>query len=92
MEVVLPSFGAMLPVRTLGAHYTLRQGSLARFELTRDVRGSGWSLHKGTVLVGANRGSEYDRAFLSIVGFIDPATDRFVKLTGEASAATAALG
>src|SRR5262249_4311247 len=37
--VTVPSFGAMLPVRTLGAVYTLRQGSLARFELTRDMTG-----------------------------------------------------
>ncbi len=36
--VTLPSFGALLLVRTLGAIYTLRSGSLARFELTRDVR------------------------------------------------------
>jgi hypothetical protein len=73
----------MLPVRTLGALYTLRQGSLARFELTRDVRGEGWSMRKGTVLVGVSRGSEMDRAFMSIVGFIDPDTARLVKLTGD---------
>src|SRR5262245_21292049 len=48
--VALPSFGALLPVRTLGAIYTLRP-SLARFELTRDMRGEGWTMKKGTVLV-----------------------------------------
>ena len=53
---MLPSFGSMLPVRTLGVLYTLRSGSLARFELTRDVRGQGWAMKKGTVLVGVNRG------------------------------------
>ncbi|MGA9772972.1 MAG: hypothetical protein WBV94_28330 [Blastocatellia bacterium] len=73
----------MLPVRTLGVLYTLRSGSLARFELTRDVRGQGWTMKKGTVLVGVNRGGEYDRAYLSIVGFIDPESGRFVKLTGD---------
>ena len=81
--VVLPSFGSMLPVRTLGVLYTLRSGSLARFELTRDVRGQGWAMKKGTVIVGVNRGSEYDRAYLSIVGFIDPESGRFVKVTGD---------
>lgn len=81
--VVLPSFGSMLPVRTLGVLYTLRSGSLARFELTRNVRGQGWAMKKGTVLVGVNRGGEYDRAYLSIVGFIDPESGRFVKFTGE---------
>ena len=81
--VVLPAFGSMLPVRTLGTLYTLRSGSLARLELTRDVRGQGWAMRKGTVIVGVNRGSEYDRAYLAIVGFIDPESGRFVKLTGD---------
>jgi hypothetical protein len=81
--VVLPSFGSMLPVRTLGALYTLRSGSLARFELTREVRGQGWAMKKGTVLVGVSRGSEYDRAYLAIVGFIAPESGRFVKFTGD---------
>lgn len=81
--VVLPAFGAMLPVRLLGSLYTLRPGSLARFELTRDVRGAGWAMKKGTVLIGANRGGEYDRAYVAIVGFIDPESGRLVKLTGD---------
>ena len=81
--VVLPAFGSMLPVRTLGTLYTLRSGSLVRFELTRDVRGQGWAMRKGTVIVGVNRGSEYDRAYLAIVGFIDPESGRFAKLTGD---------
>lgn len=81
--IVLPSFGSMLPVRTLGVLYTLRSGSLARFELTRDMRGQGWAMKKGTVLVGVSRGSEYDRAYLAIVGFIDPESGRFVKVTGD---------
>ncbi len=81
--VVLPSFGSMLPVRSLGVLYTLRSGSLARFELTRDARGQGWAMKKGTVIVGVNRGSEYDRAYIAIVGFIDPESGRFVKFTGD---------
>src|SRR5215510_10724868 len=71
-SVKLPPFGAMLPVRTLGAFYTLRNASLARFELTRDLSGDGWSLKRGTVLIAQNQGSENDRAFLSLMGFIDP--------------------
>jgi hypothetical protein len=73
----------MLPVRTLGTLYTLRSGSLVRLELTRDVRGQGWAMRKGTVIVGVSRGSEYDRAYLAVVGFIDPELGRFVKLTGD---------
>jgi hypothetical protein len=33
-KVVLPPFGSMLPVRTIGGLYTLRSGALARLELT----------------------------------------------------------
>lgn len=81
--VAAPSFGSMLPVKTLGAVYTLRSGGLVRFELTRDVKGKGWSLPHGTILVGALRGAEFDRAFISLVGFIDSESGRFVKITGD---------
>jgi hypothetical protein len=81
--VVLPSFGSILPVRTLGKIYTLRSGSSIRLELTRYVAGEGWALSKGTVLIGQVRGSERDRAFIAITGFIDPSRDRFVTLAGE---------
>jgi len=90
--VILPAFGSVLPVRLLGSLYTLRSGSLVRFELTRDVRGPGWSMKKGTVLVGANRGSEYDRAYVAIVGFIDPERGRLVKLTGDVLGADGGAG
>lgn len=79
----LPTFGSMLPVKSLGVIYSLRSGALARFELTRDVKGKGWSLAHGTVLVGALRGSEYNRAFVSMVGFIDPESGKFVQLGGD---------
>lgn len=81
--IILPSFGSILPVRTLGKIYTLRSGSSIRLELTRYVSGEGWSLSKGTVLIGQVRGSERDRAFIAITGFIDPSRDRFVNLNGE---------
>jgi type II secretory pathway pseudopilin PulG len=81
--VALPSFGSMLPVRSLGVIYTLRSGGLVRFELTRDVKGKGWLLPHGTVLVGALRGSEYDRAFISLIGFIDSESGSFVKISGD---------
>ena len=80
--IPVPSFGSMLPVRSLGVIYSLRSGALARFELTRDVSGKGWSLPHGTVLVGALRGSEYDRAYISLVGFIDADSGKFVQIGG----------
>ncbi|MDX6443104.1 MAG: hypothetical protein QOH71_178 [Blastocatellia bacterium] len=81
-RVPVPSFGSMLPVRSLGVIYSLRSGALARFELTRDVSGKGWSLPHGTVLVGALRGSEHDRAYISLVGFIDADSGKFVQIGG----------
>lgn len=81
--VVLPSFGSMLPVRTVGGLYTLRSGALTRLEVTRDMNGNGWSMKRGTILIGTSRGGEYDRAYVSIVGFIDPQSGKLVKLGGD---------
>jgi hypothetical protein len=52
-------------------------------ELTRDIVGEGWALKKGTVLIAQQQGGAFDRAYVSVTGFIDPATNRFVKMTGE---------
>jgi hypothetical protein len=90
-RVVAPPFGAMLPIRTTGALYTLRPG-LARFELMRDVRGQGWQMRKGTTLIGQQQGGEYDRAYVSLMGFIDPESKRFVKVSGEVLGADGAPG
>jgi len=81
----------MLPIRTMGALYTLRPG-LVRFELTRDVRGQGWQMRKGTMLIGQQQGGEYDRAYISLLGFIDPESKRFVKAPGEVLGADGAPG
>lgn len=79
-----PAFGSLLPVRLLGAIYTLREsGGLVRMELSRAVRKGGFSYPAGTVIVGRLRGSEYNRAFISIIGAIDPATGKLIKFEGE---------
>lgn len=83
LPAVLPPFGTLLPVRTQGVIFSLRNNSYARLELSRDCHGDGWSLPKGTLLVGRVAGSEHDRAYVNAVGFIDPRTNRFVKMTGE---------
>jgi len=80
--VALPAFGAMLPIRMLGGVVTLRN-SIARMELTQDVKGEGWVLKRGTVFVAQSAGGAFDRAYLNVSGFIDPATNRLVKLSGE---------
>lgn len=77
-------FGTLLPIRFLGAVYTLRaSGGLVRMELTRSVSGKNYTFPAGTVLVGTLRGSEYKRAFISVVGLIDPKTGGLVKFEGE---------
>jgi hypothetical protein len=77
-------FGTLLPIRFLGAVYTLRaSGGLVRMELTRSISGENYSYPAGTVLVGTLRGSEYKRAFISVVGLIDPKTGGLVKFEGE---------
>src|SRR5215213_1749804 len=90
--VALPPFGSMLPVRTIGGLYTLRSGALARLELTRDIVGSGWSMKRGTILVGSTKGGEYDRAYVAIIGFIDPESSKFVKLGGAVLGGDGAAG
>jgi hypothetical protein len=82
----------LLPVRTLGAIYTLRSGSLARFELTRDVRGPGWEMKKGVTIIGRQQGGEYDRAYIALVGFIDPASGKLVKIGGDVLGSDGAPG
>lgn len=86
-------FGTLLPIRILGAVYTLRaSGGLVRMELTRSVSGKVYSYPAGTVLVGTLRGSEYKRAFVSVVGLIDPQTGRLVKFEGEVMGGDGASG
>lgn len=92
IPIVLPPFGTMLPVRTQGVVFTLRNNSYARLELTRDCAGTGWSLPKGTVLVGRTTGSEYDRAFVNVIGYIDPRENKLVKMNGDVLGADGATG
>jgi hypothetical protein len=74
----------MLPVRLVGSIYTLRNsGGFVRLELTRPVEGNGFSYPAGTVVIGNVRGGESVRAFITIVGLIDPVTGELVKFGGE---------
>ncbi|MGI8542714.1 MAG: hypothetical protein ACR2MD_04465 [Aridibacter sp.] len=80
----VPAFGTLLPVRFLGAIYTLRDsGGLVRMELSRSVKKGGFSYPAGTVIVGRLRGSEYNRAYISIIGAIEPVSGKLIKFEGE---------
>ncbi len=78
-----PSFGAMLPVRLMGVLYTLRIGSMARFELMRDLKADRWRMRRGTVIVGSILGGDADRAYVQIKGYLDPDTEQLIKIEGE---------
>lgn len=77
-------FGTMLPVRLVGSIYTLRSsGGFVRMELTRPVEGKGYSYPAGTMIVGNVRGGESVRAFVNVVGLIDPVSGELVRFSGE---------
>lgn len=83
-------FGTQLPLRTLGAVHSLLRNSLARFELTREVRGNGWYLPAGTVIVAKQTQAAGNRMFFSPEGFIYK--NRFYPLQGEVSGIDGAAG
>ena len=86
-------FGTLFPVRLLGAIYTLKDsGGVVRLELTQPVEGNGYSFPAGTMLVGNLRGGESLRAFVSIIGLIDPASGELVKFSGELMGTDGASG
>jgi hypothetical protein len=88
-----PTFGSLLPVRILGAIYTLRgAGGLVRMELVRSVKKDGFSYPAGTIIVGRLRGSEYNRAFISATGAIDAKSGKLVKFEGEVLGVDGASG
>lgn len=77
-------FGTLLPVRLIGSVYTLRNaGGYVRMELTRPVEGKGYKYPAGTLLVGNVRGGESTRAFVKVVGLIDPTSGEFLRLSGD---------
>ncbi|MBE7516031.1 MAG: hypothetical protein HS105_05415 [Chloracidobacterium sp.] len=77
-------FGSMLPVRLIGSIYTLRNSTgMVRMELTRPVEGEGYKYPAGTVLVGNVRSGESNRAFVTIIGLIDPVTGGLIKCNGD---------
>ena len=77
-------FGALLPVRLVGSIYTLRNtGGFVRMELTRPIEGNGYAYPAGTMVVGNVRGGEAVRAFVNIIGLIDPASGELIRFSGE---------
>ncbi len=77
-------FGTLLPVRLIGSIYTFRNsGGFVRMELTRAVEGNGYSYPAGTTVVGNVRAGESIRAFVTIIGLIDPISGELVRFSGD---------
>lgn len=86
-------FGTLLPVRLVGAIYTLRNsGGVIRMEFTQPIEGKGYSYPAGTTIIGNLRGGESARAFVSVIGLIDPSSGELVKFTGELMGTDGASG
>jgi len=47
------------------------------------MKGTGWAMPRGTVLIGRASGSEYDRAFITVIGYLDSRDNKLVKMSGE---------
>lgn len=80
--VILPDFAAMLPVITRGTILTIRANSYVRMETTYQVERDGWNIAKGTKIIGKVTGSGGKRAFVDVIGFIDPETRKLVAVNG----------
>lgn len=87
-----PSFGTVLPIKILGRLHTLGSNALARMELTRSVQGEWGTLPRGTMFVGRVAGGQNDRLFVSLLGYIDPASNRLVTIGGDLQGRDGALG
>lgn len=49
-------------------------------------------MKKGVTIIGRQQGGEYDRAYIALVGFIDPASGKFVKIGGDVLGSDGAPG
>lgn len=77
-----PPFDTNLRIRTLGNIQTLRPDAYVRLETVLPAKGQGWSLPRGTKFIGRVAGAENDRAYINIIGYIDPASGHLVKVGG----------
>jgi hypothetical protein len=77
----------MLPVSVVGTFFSPSPSStMVRLVLSAAVSGDGWELPRGTLLLGRVGATvAKNRVEVSVVGFIDPARNRFVKMGGEIS-------
>jgi hypothetical protein len=49
-------------------------------------------MKKGATIIGRQQGGEYDRAYIALVGFIDPASGKLVKIGGDVLGSDGAPG
>lgn len=83
-------FGTLLPVRTIGAVHTLLPSALARLELTQTVKGDGWTLPAGTIIVGQVSEGIGNRVSITPRGFL--LNDQLYPIQGEISGTDGGVG
>jgi hypothetical protein len=49
-------------------------------------------MKRGTVLVGTTKGGDLDRAYVSLIGFVDPQSGKLVKVGGDLLGSDGATG
>lgn len=65
-----PPLGSLLPVTLLGGLSTVVDNGIVRFQLQREVGGRNWRLPQGTTFVGRVSGSDQNRGYVRIIGYI----------------------
>lgn len=65
-----PPLGSLLPVTLLGGLSTIVDNGIVRFQLQREVGGRNWRLPQGTTFVGRVSGSDQNRGYVRIIGYL----------------------
>jgi hypothetical protein len=90
----LPPFNTKLPVHVAGSFFApASSDSIVVLPLNTDVKGEGWSLSQGTLMVGRVKGIvARKRIEVSIFGYVDPKVNKLVRLNGDVMGSDAAIG
>lgn len=92
LEVVRPPFNTVIPFRLQGTVSTLFPGSTVRMEVTRECRGSDWTIPAGTILVGQVQVARRDRIQIVPIGYLDDRSKKLISLRGEIRDAEGEIG
>lgn len=92
LDAVRPPFNTVIPFRLQGTVSTLFPGSTVRMEVTRECRGTDWSIPAGTILVGQVQAARRDRIQIAPIGYLDDRSQKLISLRGEIRDAEGEIG